>query len=362
MLRSHIITSTDELADHQGRWEDLRRECGGTIYSSHALVSSWFKCFGHKVKPRVVLVEEGDELVGVAPMSFHRYTSMGIPIKVLAIAGEVSPNLWLPTASIMFRPGRKDVLDRLLKEIGRMDWNTLTAFHLLDTPATRCCLDSIRSNWFSTDHRLEKSYKLTFPEAGDISKMFDRKARENLRNRMNKLRREKGDVEFRSLPAGMVDEAAETYARQHIERYGSRGGSWFRFPENVQFLKDIARKGVEEGYGFVHEMSIDGEVAAQSFGFYEGNTALPYRYGMNDAFVAYSPGWQLQLWSFARFREMGFKHCSLGVGDEPYKYCMGGTESTLLGIMARRGTVGLLERIARSQVASFIGGRFGRKS
>lgn len=358
-MRSVVVNSVDELADHRDRWEALRRDCRGTIYASFNVTRTWFECFREQASPRVILLEDGGELVGIAPLSFHRYSSKGMAIKVLALAGEVPLRLWLPTTSIMLRPGREDLLATMFREIDRLDWNTLTAFHLLDTPSTRSCLDGIRSTWYSTDYRLEKHVMLSFPERGDIAASFEKKARENLRNRTNKLEREKGSVEFRDLPAGMVDAAVDEYARQHMIRYGSRGGSWFRSPDNVRFLKDAIRQGVEGRYGYAHELLVDGEVAAQSFGFFEGGTALPYRFGMNDAFMAYSPGWQLQYRSFCHFRDRGIMRCSLGVGEESYKYRMGGAESPLLGVMARRGAVGLMDRMVRSSTAGLLGKRTG---
>ncbi|MBI0583780.1 MAG: GNAT family N-acetyltransferase [Methanomassiliicoccus sp.] len=346
-MRSTVVTSVEELADHEDKWEMLRRESGGTVFASYALTRTWLECFRGNTSPRVILIEKDGELAGIAPMSYHSYSSKGLPIKVLALAGEVPYRLWLPTTSIMFKPGRNDVLARIIKEMDRLDWNTLTAFHLPGTMAVRECLRIAGSTWSTRDYRPEVNIILTFPEKGDIASIFERKARENLRNRMNKLERERGSIELRKLTPGMISASVDEYARQHVERWTPKGGSLFMFSDNVRFLKEVVRRGIEGDYGFAYDLMVGGEVAAQSMGFYEGDTALPYRFGMNDAFMKYSPGWMLQYLTFSDLRDRGIRQCSLGVGDEDYKYRMGGKETPLLGIMARRGLVGAIDRIAR---------------
>jgi CelD/BcsL family acetyltransferase involved in cellulose biosynthesis len=346
-MRTVLLTTTSEMSDHRHEWEELRRECRGTVYSSFDMVRAWFECYREDASPRVIMAEDRGELVGLAPLSYHHYVSMGLPIRVLALPGEVRHKLWMATVSFMFRPGRDDALETMVARARKVGWNTFTACHMIDNAETRRFIGAMRSRWKVVDHRMDKSVTLTFPEKGDIATMFERKARENLRNRAKKLEREKGDVSFRTLPPGEVEAAVEEYARQHEERYSKKGGSIFRSPDNIQFLKAVMRAAMDQGYGFAHELRIDGQVAAQSFGFIDGDVVRPYRFGMNDAFTAYSPGWQLHHRSFSYFRDRGMRQCSLGAGDEAYKYRMGGVESQLLGIMVRRGAIGLVDRMAR---------------
>lgn len=51
MLECSLITSLDELTDYEDRWEALRQETGGTVFSSYGVVSTWFKCFGDQALP-----------------------------------------------------------------------------------------------------------------------------------------------------------------------------------------------------------------------------------------------------------------------------------------------------------------------
>lgn len=81
---------------------------------------------------RIILIKDGQELVGAAPMFFRQRGSKGLTIKVLSISGGALDKVWTPTATALFPAGRPDVLARLMAEIGRLEWNTLTAFHLLD--------------------------------------------------------------------------------------------------------------------------------------------------------------------------------------------------------------------------------------
>ncbi len=350
MLKSFLITSHDELADHEDRWEVLRQESGGTVFASNYLTRAWFEAYGHIASPKVIMVEENGDLVGVAPLASYRYHVGRLPIKVLALAGEMKDRLRLSTTSLMWSPGRKDVLDRMMEEIRKLDWNLLTTINLRTNDANAAYIDAVKAEWQSEEYDSGKMLTYHLPKDGPMIESLASKPRGNLKNRMNKLERDGRSVEYRRISEEDIGLAVDEYARQHVERWGPRGGSYFSDPDNVRYMKLSTAASYRKGRGHAYELLIDGKIAAQGFNILDGSTGWGDKLGMSDEFIMYSPGWMMMMHVMTELRDLGAERCALGVGGETYKYKLGGVEEPLLGIRATRGATAVINRMAKSSV------------
>ncbi len=358
-MRTSLITSNEELVELEDRWEELRRECGGTVFASNYLTRAWFEAYSHLASPRVITVEDGKELVGVFSLASYTYHMARLPIKVLALAGEMKDRLRLSTNSPMFRPGRDDVLGLMIAELKKLDWNLLTTINLESNDANRKYMGAVRSSWRTEDFPPARKMTLSLPGEGSVLDTLDKKAQKNILYRQRLLEREGHIIAYRKVPLDGIDDAVDTYARQHIERWESKGGSYFRDPDNVMFLKLCSRLSALEGRGHIYELLIDGRVAAQDFYIVDGRTAYGDKTGMSNEFMRYSPGWFVQVHGLDRIRDMGAEKCVLGIGGEKYKSDLGGVETPLLGIRATRGRASVLGRLGQTSVARFLDARLG---
>jgi CelD/BcsL family acetyltransferase involved in cellulose biosynthesis len=358
-LRSFVLRSLDEMPAHEPGWEALRRQCNGTVYSSHILTSSWLQTFERSAKPRIIVVEEEGDIVGLAPLCSYRYKVKGIPIKMLSLVGDMRDRLKLSTNSLLYLPGRADVLERILKEIKKLDWSFLWTINMERTPEIDRYIDEVREAWYPIEAPGKNLVTVTLPPEGDVTSGFDKNAKKNLQKNMRKLERDGHQARLKTLVVEDIGQAVELYARQHIERWGSRGGSYFRDPENVSFLKLALRAAMRQGGGFAYELLIDGKVAAQNFGFVDGNQAYSYRTGMDDQFMKYSPGWMIRQLDLADLRDRGVERCQIGAGNEHYKQELGGEMTPLVGIGAARGTVSMLARLPMLSPSKITGPGMG---
>ncbi len=293
-----------------------------------------------------MLVEDGSELVGVAPLATHIYKVGKLPVRVLALAGRVTDRLFISPSTVMVAPGRNDVLDEMLSAIRRIDWSVLSAIYMENIPAASRFIERAGSMWHPEEHASGSLLTINLPEGGDIADTFEKGARKNYYKSVKTLERDGHQAELRRVAADDLDRAVGVYVAQHIERWESKGGSYFRIPENANFLRSAFREAALRKQGFVYELLIDGEVAAQNFGFVDGDRASSYRLGMNNAFMRYSPGWMIKHMGLTDLRDSGVRKCDSGVGDEKFKQKMGGMETPLLGMRTSRGAVSLLNRVA----------------
>ncbi|MBI0583769.1 MAG: GNAT family N-acetyltransferase [Methanomassiliicoccus sp.] len=349
------MRSLDEMPDHERSWEALRRQCDGTVHSSYYLNRAWLQAFEGSARPRIVVVEEKGSIVGLAPLCSYRYSVKGVPIKVLSLAGDLRGRLRLSTNSILVSPGRPDVLEAMLREIKKLNWSILWTINMGWSPQTEAYVERVRETWLPIERTGQAMVTVPLPAEGDVADGFDRGARKNLRRIMNKLEREGVRVELAEIRREQIDRAVDEYARQHIERWESRGGSYFRNPENVRFLKLATREAYDRGQGYAAELLINGDVAAQYFIYIEGGQAYGERIGMSQRHADRSPGWLIMYHVMGELRSRRVHHLHVGPGTEQYKYAMGGQETILVGIGAIRGAVALLARLPMLSVDRLTG-------
>jgi CelD/BcsL family acetyltransferase involved in cellulose biosynthesis len=267
--------------------------------------------------------------------------------------------LRLSNNSIMIRPGRPDVLERILKEIKRLDWSLLWTINMERMPEVDEYVERVRSTWRPIEREGQTHISVPLPTEGDVADGFDRGARKNLQRNVRKLEREGVEIELAEIQTEAIDRAVDLYARQHIERWASKGGSYFRNPQNVNFLRMATKEAYAREQGFAAELLVNGEVAAQLFSYVEGDHAFGDRIGISVRHLHISPGWLILYRAMGEMRSRGVRRFHVGNGTEHYKHVMGGQETQLSGIGAARGAVALLSRLPMLSVAKMSGPKEG---
>jgi CelD/BcsL family acetyltransferase involved in cellulose biosynthesis len=331
MLRSYWLTSIEELADIEYDWEHLRLECKGSIFTSYCLSTLWLKAY-RDIRPRVLVVKDGPDLVGIAPLALIEEKANEAPLRTLTyIAGGRKGKLRYNHMCILCKPGKTDVLTSIIKEMRKAGSDSVQLRFMPDSTATREFVSRMQSVSSLEYYSAWPTITCSIPPAGDVMANFGKKTRDNLRYKMRRLEKDER-VELRSVSVDGTEESVGIYVQQHIERWKDKNGSMFENPENVAFLKLLVKTSIAKGFGFMNELLIDGRVAAQDFGFFDDELVRLYRGGMDIGFAAHSPGIIVTCYEMETFRQKGISAINFGRGREEYKMHMGGEESSLIGI------------------------------
>lgn len=361
MLRAWRLDHTIDLQSMQAEWETVRKKTGGSIFSSFDWAIEWLRHFDKVALPRVVFIEEFGMIVAIAPFVLTEHRSMGMKLKRLSLIGNGSGVAELYELGLLVDENREDILDRIVEEMDKIDWNVLQLNEMTDNPVTQSFYRKVAERW-DTDEPVRIPCPATdLPAEGDIMDVVSSRTRRTLRKISSALEAE-SRIRYRcvDLPKE-AGEAASMYALQHLERWEDKGGSIFSSENLSSFLKQVMMATVTEGRGMIYEVWIDGSLAAQMLCLEDGDVMRAYRVGMNNRYSEFSPGNLVALYAMTEAQKAGFIRFDFGAGPEEFKYRLGARDRPLMRIQAKRGTVRAMAKISSLPVVKQLVERSGAK-
>jgi hypothetical protein len=347
-MRSVVLESLEELQEHRESWERLRLECKAPVFSSYDLVHLWLDNYKETVKPHIILIEDGGELVGAAPMCTNHARAMGLSIDSIAMAGNLIPLMGYSLYSVLAKDDDPEIVREMLRCVRRAKWNKLIMSEMETDISTVRFSNGIVQMWQgkSTPMNPAIDHTYVFPTEGNIAADFGKSTRGNLHRLRNKLEKD-GRMDFRKVKSvGDAERAMDLYLSQHEERWGNKNSS-LRKRDNRRFITELGKLAVRTGAGEISELLIDGEVAGQVLYYYDGDVARGIRVGMMDGFRDFSPGLMVMTLTMEDNRKRGLKAYDIGHGNEDYKLRLSNRQRALGSAKVFKGTLGLVSR-ARS--------------
>ena len=311
-LTVQVVDNTEDVPSIQAEWESLRKRCRGSIFSSFDWGMEWLRHFDQVAQPRIIMVEEDSELVGLAPFAVMEHRAMGIRMRKLSMVGNGAGVAELYDLGILVLDEREDVIEAIVDAMDELEWNVLHLNELRDDAVNRALLRRVAERW-DTDEIVQIPCPRTqIPQSGDVMEAVSSRTRRTIRKAMETLEQE-NRISFRTvdLPEETA-EAAELYALQHMERWSEKGGSIFSNENLSGFLRDVMRATAEEGRGMVYEAWIDGTLASQMLCLDDGDVMRAYRVGMNNRFSEFSPGNLVAIHAMREAQDAGFKQFDFG--------------------------------------------------
>jgi len=341
-----VLESLEDFQEYREAWDMLHQECGAPIFSSYDLVHLWLDVFKAVVKPHIVLIEDRGELIGAAPMFTSQARVMGLPVKTLAMVGNLDSLLCYSLYNVFAKNDDPEVIREMLNCVKRAKWNRLTLTHMEPNKSTLRFLEGAAQMWERqyTSPTPDKHRTYVFPTEGNIAGNFGKSTRANLHRLRNKLEKE-GRMDLRKVESvEEAERAMNLYLSLHEERWDASSSS-MRLQDNCRFTVEIGKMVIKTGKGEINELLIDGEVAAQLISLFDGDVVRGFRVGMTDKFQKFSPGLMVIALSMEENRKMGFKVFDPGHGKEDYKLRITNDQRELGSAMVYTGTMNMIYRV-----------------
>lgn len=341
-LTSAVVGDPDGLAPWIDPWEDLAARSGRPYCAPSWMLTWWRIEAPTRSVLRVVLVLDGDELVGIAPLfaqrafgGITRYrflaSARGTPIEPLAAAGREA-----------------DAADAIVAELGRQ---TPRADVLTIEGATAEWADRLRrASAGSWSARLDRTAEEPYLDLGGRS--FDEWFGSRSRNFQQQMRRgerrlaDDGFVAHVATDLDGVDRGIAALRDLHGERWSRRGGSRVWRPRTSELLRATAERLVPAGrYRLV---TIDDGTTVIGVGLFVGaGTHLSYWLGGFDGgWAANRPGMITAIAGLRDASERGYERVDFGQGLHPYKLRLTDERVPLVwATFVRSGLRGVLPRM-----------------
>ncbi|MBI3128609.1 MAG: GNAT family N-acetyltransferase [Candidatus Tectomicrobia bacterium] len=319
--RVETVTDYDELVRLGPWWDRMVEEAGiDHPFLSHDWICTWWECFGEGKEIHILLVKEGGELKGIAPMMLSRERMYGLPVRRLGFAYHAHG---LRCDFIVAREAEGVHLAIWNHILGNMDkWDVLEFGQLPAESRTFKELAEaaggegvLAETWEST--------RSPYIRIGDWESYFrglPRKHRANLRNRRKRLAR-LGPLRFEEIVSGEdIGKALEDGFRLEAAAWkGEAGTAMICRPEVRRLYAKFAERTARRGWLCLHFMSVGQRRIAFGYSLYYKNRLYWLKSGYDPAFAAYSPSNLLFSTVLRNAFERGLVECDLLGFDEDWK-------------------------------------------
>lgn len=342
-MQIEVVSTESELDRLSAEWNELLADSDtDNPFLQWEWCSTWWRHYGEGHELVVVLVRDGDQLVGLAPLYVERAgdgPQRGV-MKFLG-TGEVCSEY----LSFVLRHGREpegmqSILEFLLASSG-IGWRQLRLNHLLaDGPAAPLIESYLRTT--GRPFRVKHGHKSWLIE---LAGSWDEFLQQVSRSRRERLRRMRRDIERSGLQFGEVsreEEIGSAWAelkRLHQARWVQVGKQGcFASPRFAAFHEELLRPLWQRGMLSLNLLRHDGRAVAASYSLRHRGRVYFYQAGVDPEQMRFRPGHALRLCELIRAMERGDRVFDFLSGDEEYKAHWATNETAMLNFtVAGRG-------------------------
>jgi CelD/BcsL family acetyltransferase involved in cellulose biosynthesis len=303
-LHLQQLESVDQIRRLASRWDDLWARSEVSLPTVRAeLVAGWVEHFAPDARLRVLVVEEGDRLVGAIPLIGRRVRGV-VPV------GDVTWNYWSPNGELLVDPAvAHEALEMLAEAIERLPWPLVWLETVpLSSDRWQGLLAVLARRGLAYDAHVR--YHIGQVEiARDFAEHESRLSgnhRRLLRKRLARLE-SVGPVELRTHVDPDPDEL-ECLLRAAFEIEdrswkGREGSSVLSTPGMFEFYFHQACRLAQWGHLRLSFLDCDRQPIAFEFGWTAKGVYHMYKMGYDESFGRYSPGNLLRMLAIRAFCE-----------------------------------------------------------
>jgi CelD/BcsL family acetyltransferase involved in cellulose biosynthesis len=337
-----FMRDAEELSALSKDWNNLLARAATDVpFLRHEFQSTWWSTLGggeweHGELWIGVGRDERGGLIGLAPL-FQTQTREKRQGLMFVGSIEISDYLDFIVPNEVVEPFVEELL-LALEERGPKDWQILDLYNIpQESPSLRALkVAAGRRSWAVTQERLQPCPVLTLDGTWeDYLKRLDKKQRQELRRKMRRATRDPSGTKWTLIGP---DDDSLTSAEEFLQLMTTdlRKVEFLTPAMRVQFQR-LIQAAHENGWLHLSFLDIGSERAAGYLSFDYGDRLWVYNSGVNDVYLALSPGWVL-LGNMIRWAiENGRHEFDFLRGDERYKYQLGGQDRYIYRLTITRG-------------------------
>lgn len=286
-------------------------------FITHSWVKRWWRWFGSEMELFVLVVKDGDEVAGIAPLMLHRKSAGVRTIEFMT-------NDTTSRFDFIVLPEKRErviesILDYLLENNNMWDqclFNYLPCFSG-NYPVLKQLLDN--KEFFSYEHFFQSPSIVLDSDWEAFLSARGKKFRGNLRNYINKSEREGLVCSMFGLD-GDADAVMNRIVEVEKNTWKYREGTSIVSDERMSgFFCDAVRDAAASGNLYLGLMDKDGQPVAYDLNWAHGDTVFSLKMGYDERYSRFAPGKVLFAYTVRKSIEDNFKFHDLMGMDESFK-------------------------------------------
>lgn len=315
MVRVDRIDDPKDLAAIEGSWDELAVAAGKPYCAPGWMLAWWNAAAPSGARLRVVVVTDGEQLVGVAP-GWERDRRGSVCYELLAapVSLRVEP---------LAQPGReRDVAESVCDALGRSPRvNVLSWKGVPEASRWRGWIAEAFPGRTTTLPGLAMPAPFVPLAGSTYEEWFASKSR-NFREQMRRNRRrlERSGAVFRIADPDTVASDVRALVNLHLARWSERGGSSVMATGVERMLLDAAAALLDGDRFRLHCIELEGAVISAHLFLAAGGEVSYWLGGFDESWAREQPAMQSLLHGLERAWELGDTRVDLGGGGQHYKY------------------------------------------
>jgi CelD/BcsL family acetyltransferase involved in cellulose biosynthesis len=289
-LTVRVVIDTKEFQSLEDIWHSLLQRCGqdSSIFLTHERLSTWWRHFGEGKSLNILIIERGQEVIGIIPLVKTRYRLGFIKLEVLETLAASNCN-YIGLASAQ---NRDEVINTLLMYLEKELTRGSLILKLIAIPEDSQFLHALRrksvvfskSLFFQEEVTTLAPY-ITLPATWDeYLSSLGRKRRQLLRRELRGLEKVH-KVQFGQYTPESLHEALSKFFELHQKRWHAANVSGkFSQPKMMDYFRELASEFLKRNWLHFSYLTIDDEVVSAIYGcihnhkFYTFISARDIRY------------------------------------------------------------------------------------
>jgi len=323
------VLEVNDFQSLESEWNTLLKKntVDNNIFLTWEWQSIWWSHFGEKRKLLLLLIEDRNKILAIAPLMLSEYRLRGpLHIKKIEFIGAHHSDYHNFILSKKKTECLKLFVNYLNEEIADWDWIELT--EICDNTVTVDLLETLFPQ-VQSKLKMKKSFcnvcpYISLPDSVDLLIAgFRRNLRRNLKKSLKRIKKDH-KVDFMSYDeAGFsVEEAMKLFINLHKKRWGETSllGSLESEGEKFRdFHIDVAKRFSENGWLGLYFLLVDNEPVCAIYGFEYGQKMYDYLKGFDPDYYNYSVGNLTLNFLLEELINKGFRELDLMRGSEEYK-------------------------------------------
>jgi CelD/BcsL family acetyltransferase involved in cellulose biosynthesis len=317
------INDADRFFELRHVWNSVLDKCRDkNVFLTWEYLSTCWKHFGNKKKLRILVVEDENRIIGIAPLRQSRYSLLGsIGYSVIEPLGYRFSDY----TGLILAEKESECLTLLLNYLIEHDhWDFAYMFDVPETSVITELLPSVSRDVLPTIS-LKRGVKcpyISLPNSIDVlTQGLSKNLRQNLRKYARKLKQDGYRVEIKKYEDfGSVENAMTVFFKLHQERWESKHMPGAFDTQKIRdFHIDVAKQFANKGWLTLYFMMANDEPVAATYN-YSYNQKMYYVLGGFDPdYSKYSVGHLLHQRAIEDCILNKIEEYDFLKGDEPYK-------------------------------------------